>query len=123
MSGAGGAANTRAKGRSGEERAVTYLLEKGYRILARNYQTRKGEIDCIAEAPDTTLVFVEVKSSRGTGFANPLFWVTPSKQRQIAMMARWYLAEHKLHSRACRFDVVALSGPKIEHLQNAFLVS
>lgn len=52
--------NNRKKGNEYEERAVSLLQEKAYRILARNFRTSIGEIDVIAEKDDI-LVFVEVK--------------------------------------------------------------
>jgi len=48
------------KGAWGEECAAAYLRRRGYRILARNYSCRFGEIDIIA-ADRHYVVFVEVK--------------------------------------------------------------
>ena len=112
---------TREKGNRGEDQAVEHLLGQGYGIVCRNYQSRNGEIDCIARDPDGTLVFVEVKSSEGGHGAHPLFWVTPAKQRTLFKMARQYLAEHHITSTPCRFDVIAITRGKIEHIRNAFI--
>jgi len=114
--------NRRRKGASGEDAAIEYLLTKGYEVITRNYRARRGEIDCIARDPDgRTLVFVEVKAAYSGSAGHPLSWVTPSKQRTIAGMARLYLAEHGITSVPCRFDVIAVAGGKIDHLRNAFL--
>ncbi len=113
--------NTREKGYSGEESAAEYLVAQGYRIVSRNYQNRYGEIDCIAEDPSGTLVFVEVKTSRGPGFGHPFFKITRSKQNRMAQVARMYLTEHGIAGRPCRFDALALYNGKVEHLKNAFL--
>ena len=113
--------DTRTKGNAGEDRAAEYLLEKGYSIVCRNYRSRRGEIDCIARDTDGTLVFVEVKSSMGASCGNPLFWITPAKQRTLFAMARQYLSEHSITSTPCRFDVIAISRGNIEHLRNAFI--
>ena len=112
---------TREKGNRGEDQAVEYLLTQGYTIVCRKYQSRNGEIDCIARDSDGTLVFVEVKSSMSAGCGSPLFWVTPAKQRTLFKMARQYLAEHHITSTLCRFDVIAITRGKIEHLRNAFI--
>lgn len=113
--------STHEKGDRGEELAVTYLLDKGYRIICRNYRAQKsGEIDCIAYDTDGTIVFIEVKTS-GNKKGKPLFWVTPAKQRTLFKMARRYLAEHNLTSAACRFDVIGIRGDTIDHLRNAFI--
>ena len=50
--------NTTLLGRWGEEQAARYLESKGYRIVTRNFYSRWGEIDIIAETDDI-LVFVE----------------------------------------------------------------
>lgn len=113
--------NRRQKGFYGEDQAADYLVSQGYVIVNRNYQTKRGEIDCIATAPDGTLVFIEVKSARSLAYGNPLFRVTRAKQQQIAKMAQMYLKEHKFTSQKCRFDVIGIVGNKIDHLRNAFL--
>ncbi len=113
--------NTREKGNKGEERAVEHLLQNGYSIISRNYQSRNGEIDCIAQDADGTLVFVEVKSTRTTTGGHPFYWVNKGKQKKITAMARRYLAEHAITQKPCRFDVIAIVNNNVEHLKNAFL--
>ncbi len=119
--GSGTRDTTREKGDQGEDRAVEYLLGLGYHVVCRKYQSRNGEIDCIVRDPDGTLVFVEVKSSMSASCGSPLFWVTPAKQRKLFTMARQYLAEHRISSISCRFDVIAITQGKIEHLRNAII--
>ena len=52
-------------GKIGENLACEYLVNKGYKILVRNYKEKWDEIDIIARAKDRTLVFVEVKTLQG----------------------------------------------------------
>ncbi len=113
--------DTRKKGATGEDQAVDYLLSNGYTIITRNYQSRKGEIDCIAESPDGTLVFIEVKAGQGTSSGHPFYWINKSKQKKIVSMAKLYFYEHGILSKPCRFDAIAIVKGKIEHLKNAFL--
>ena len=112
--------NTRQKGDTGEDVAAEYLLSKGYSILTRNYRKSRGEIDCVAKDPDGTLVFVEVKSSRGISCGHPFTWVTKSKQHTLTKIATWYLAENHITHTPCRFDVIAVVDGKVDHLRNAF---
>ncbi|MDP8951493.1 MAG: YraN family protein, partial [Actinomycetota bacterium] len=63
----GGRLNRRRIGERGESLALGYLAKKGYAPVERNYRTRHGEIDLIVRE-EKTLVFVEVKLRRGTGF-------------------------------------------------------
>ena len=115
------APSSRAIGRTGEEMAVNYLLAAGYTIISRNFQSKKGEIDCIAKDPHGTLAFIEVKYAKTSSLGHPARWVTWGKQRRIIAMARRYLGEHGLTNQACRFDVIAIINTKIEHIKNAFL--
>ena len=57
-------------GSEGERAAAAFLEARGYRILERNYRTKLGELDLIAEDGDT-LVFVEVKVRRNDRFGGP----------------------------------------------------
>ena len=51
------------RGHRGERLAAAALMLKGYRILARRYRTKLGEIDLIARRGNLVL-FVEVKARR-----------------------------------------------------------
>ena len=53
-------------GHAGEVAALAYLKEQGFRILARDWRCRIGQIDIVAEDGET-LVLIEVKARRGTG--------------------------------------------------------
>ena len=110
-------------GRSGEALAEALLKTRGYRILARNYRTRLGEIDLIARDGDT-LVFVEVKVRRSMRFGSAKAAVTAAKRRKLSMVALQYLKIASEKAAHARFDVVAVerSGdtPRLELVQNAF---
>jgi len=112
----------RLLGQEGEERAAQFLIEKGYRILERNYRTRSGEIDLIALHKDE-VVFVEVKTRTSDSFGAPELAVNSRKQRSMIKAALGYIKYKKIHQVPCRFDVVtvgASAGRKVEHIQNAF---
>jgi putative endonuclease len=116
--------STHALGKSGEERALRYLKNKKYKILAQNFRQFRGEIDIIALDIDT-LVFVEVKTRKSTDFGLPEESVTPSKQRQIKKVAQGFLMKNNLQDAECRFDVISVNpdqdqGYRIRHIRNAF---
>ena len=71
--------HTRYKGNIAENKAVEFLEDSGYEIVDRNFYTKFGEIDIIAEKDDI-LHFVEVKS--GDSF-QPIYNVTKSKLQKI----------------------------------------
>jgi putative endonuclease len=106
-------------GRSGEDRAAKYLIEQGYVVLERNYTAPYGEIDVIA-LDNGTVVFVEVKTRTTDAYGAPELAVTPRKQERMVKAALGYLKFKKLHQMPCRFDVIAISGEKVELIRNAF---
>ena len=117
-------ATTHDIARSGEEHAVRYLQECGWRILDRNFHYGKaGEIDIVAHDGEYT-VFVEVKSRRSIRFGPPQCAVTPAKQRQLLRIARGWMYVHGRGELLCRFDVIAVEfhhgTPEFHHIRNAF---
>jgi len=111
-------------GRGGEALAEAYLKDRGYRLLARRFRLRNGELDLVME-DGPTVVFVEVRTRRGRALGDPLESVGPLKQSRIIRAARVFLGASRLHDRPCRFDVVAVVAPgtdppRIDHRIDAF---
>ena len=106
-------------GRKGELWACRYLKKEGYRILERNYTTKVGEIDIIAEEQGV-LVFVEVKTRLNDAYGLPREAVDRGKQHKIIRVAQMYLLRLP-RLPVCRFDVVEVYGKKeICLIRNAF---
>ncbi len=105
--------STRETGAKGEEFAADTLKKRGLKILCRNYYTRYGEIDIIAEDKDC-IAFVEVRCRKAGAIVDPAQSVTPSKQQKIIKSAVQYLLEHPSALQP-RFDVFEIeterSGP------------
>ena len=115
-----------ATGQAGEDLAADYFEKKGWRIVERNWRGGRGEIDIIAWATDTLLVFVEVKTRSGvnSGFGGPEESVDAQKQNLLLRGAGVYI-ESIDYDWEIRFDVVAviLRGGKvleISHIEDAF---
>jgi len=111
-------------GRACESDAARYLEADGWTILARNFRAGHGEIDLVA-CRENVVAFVEVKGRAGDGFGHPLDAVTPAKQREIARVARRWIAVHGTPRLVYRFDAMAVtrrrSGARhIEHLADAW---
>jgi putative endonuclease len=110
-------------GKAGEEAALEYLRQQGYRILERNYRCRFGEIDLIAR-DGGTLAFIEVKTRRSKRFGPAVASVTVEKQRHLIKAAQIYLTQTGQSHVLCRFDVVAIDidplKPRIELIKDAF---
>lgn len=107
----------------GEEQAAIFLQNKGWRITARNYRSRYGELDIIAEY-GKYLVFVEVKTRKNDRFAQAREYVTPKKQERMRITAEFWLQENPTELQI-RFDVIEVYGTpggraEIIHIENAF---
>ena len=94
-------------GARGEDIAVSFLREKGYRILEKNFRVKIGEIDIIAKDADT-YCFIEVKTRRTQSRGSALEAVSNFKQRRLSQIALWYLKKKNLCGARSRFDVVAI---------------
>jgi len=110
-------------GKFGEESAIDLLKTNGYRILARNYKTKLGEIDIIARDKDT-VCFVEVKTRHSDRFGLPQEAISRPKQRHIAKVALMFLKENNLLDKRARFDVISImhseDTSKLDLIKNAF---
>lgn len=110
-------------GQDSEAAAARFLTKQRYKILAKNYRTRLGEIDIIARDGDT-IAFIEVKARTSEHFGHPKWAVTPRKQRRISMAALQYLKATRQSDAKARFDVISISSgagsPVIEIIKNAF---
>jgi putative endonuclease len=112
------------KGRRGEDLAVVFLLERGYRILHRNWRLKTGEIDIIAEYSGS-LVFCEVKSRSSMCCGSGAESVDRRKQLRIIRTALLYMQYFQISGTPCRFDVVEIlmaspECPSVHHIPNAF---
>ncbi len=110
-------------GAFGERVAAAHLEAKGYRIRARNFRCREGEIDIVAEEGDC-LVFVEVRTRRGDAFGSPAESVTVAKERRLLTVARAYLQQHNDVPPNQRIDVVAIELSRgrlltVQHIEGA----
>ena len=93
-------------GDRGEDYTARYLEKQCFHIVERNWHSRYGEIDIIAENEEY-LLFVEVKTRRAGSMVPGELAVTPQKQQKLRLTAESYLLEYPT-DRQPRFDVAAL---------------
>lgn len=111
-------------GQRGERHARHYLESKGYAVLTTNYLCRWGEVDIVARQ-GRELVFVEVRTRRGTAFGTLEESVTATKSQRLMATAQDYLANNGLEQGQWRVDLVSvhLDGAGkllgVNHLENA----
>jgi putative endonuclease len=106
-------------GRQAEDWVVQHLEQSGWRILARNFRGRRGEIDVVARQAEV-IVFVEIKSSR---HRPPLEALQPRQIGRLRAAAVEFLQQQRLSQDGeMRFDVFCVWGDPVqfEHLQDAF---
>ncbi|MBI4789927.1 MAG: YraN family protein [Chloroflexi bacterium] len=95
-------------GESGERVAALFLEQRGYTILARNFRTRTGEMDLIAQDSDG-LAFIEVRTRRGDALGAPEESLTRRKRAKLLAIAQQYLERHpQFGDCAWRIDFVAI---------------
>lgn len=107
------------RGRLAEQFATLALRLKGYRILARNFRCKAGEIDIIAAQGDLVAI-IEVKRRPTVDAA--IDAVGFDSRRRIANAADFWLSRRADAARlSLRFDVMAVrpwSWPA--HIEDVF---
>ena len=110
-------------GRKGEDLAVSFLSDKGYRIRNRNWKAGRLEVDIIAETGEF-IVFVEVKTRSEDFLQSPQDSVTRDKQSSLVLAADSYIRWFDI-SKQVRFDVITViaRGQTLtieKHIEDAF---
>lgn len=120
--------NTTGIGNHGETAACKYLLDKGYKIIERNYNCKIAEIDIVAYDSNDVVCFVEVKTRKSSQFGYAFEAITNEKINQLKKGALCYIKAHRIKCEV-RFDVIEVYGnllggefvvDSINHIENAF---
>jgi len=114
--------NSGSAGKRGEDLACKFLKKDKYKILKKNFSSKQGEIDIIAEDRKGVLCFVEVKARSRQDYGLPVEAVTHSKQKKLLATSFIYLEKNRIKSKDMRFDIVSvdLRDEEIEIIKNAF---
>lgn len=118
-------------GAFGETAAEKFLIQKGYKIIAKNYRAkvdyrRYAEIDIIAQF-DGELIFVEVKTRKTDQFGAASLAVGYKKKANIIAAAECFIYENEeqYSGVSVAFDVIEIypcaDKIKINHIRNAFI--
>ncbi len=114
-------------GTEGEKRVANFLRKKGLTIINRNFQSKYGEIDIIAEN-DQYILFVEVKTRKENSLVSGIEAVDAFKQRRIIMTANDYITKTQCEKQP-RFDVAEVTvserqdktlSYKLRYIENAW---
>lgn len=102
------------KGKWGEELAASYMRDKGYQIIFRNFYSKYGELDIVAKK-NQLLVFVEVKTRTQDYFGTPAEAVDQRKRRHMSYAANFFIQRFGFQHVDMRFDVIEIH---LNHLEN-----
>jgi putative endonuclease len=110
--------------RRGERAALDHYRARGFRLVARNWRSRLGELDLVMARPGL-VVFCEVKARASSSRGSPFEAVTERKQRKVRALAEAFLAASGLRDEACRFDVASVTvdgrgRPRVHIFEDAF---
>lgn len=110
-------------GQWGESKAAEFYRSQGAKILGRNVKLGRGELDLVV-VQQNRLIFVEVKTRKGSHFGEGWEAVTTSKQKQISRLAVQFLKLYPHPHHQIQFDVVSVQKSDTEfdlkHFPNAF---
>ena len=109
-------------GHGAEWIAALYLTLKGYRILARRFLARSGEIDLVA-LRGSVIAFVEVKARRD--FVTGIEAINSDKQRKLSFAVDEWLGRNSWASHhVLRGDAIIISPWRWpRHIEDAFALS
>lgn len=107
-------------GRHGEDRAALWYEARGFRVVARNWRVRDGEIDLIL-ALDGLVVFCEVKRRTSDRYGRGAEAVGWRKQQRIRAVALHWLSQLDRRVPEIRFDVAEVDAAgAVEVIEAAF---
>lgn len=93
-------------GAVGEDIAMNFLKNKGFKIIARNFSTRYGEIDLIAQK-ENKLHFIEVKTRTSDNKGKPYEAINKRKVFHLKSAIQIYLLKNK--NKDCKLSLDAIS--------------
>ena len=96
------------RGKFGEDYTADYLLNKGMKIISRNFRRKGGELDIVA-LDGRMLVVVEVKARKSGSLTDGLDAMTVTKRRNIIRTAQRFIDETDVDFAEMRFDVAELT--------------
>ena len=112
-------------GKWGEDLAATFLEEKGYQIIERDWKSGHHDLDIVA-TEGSTLVIIEVKTRRNRLFGDPEEAIDYKKRKSLQSAINHYVKTHHFGS-SVRFDIISIVGtigskPEIDHIIDVALI-
>ena len=117
-----GRRSTKVRGDAAEDEALAWLQARGLRLLVRNYRMPgrgAAELDLVMQAPDGTVVFVEVRQRSSASHGGAGASIGAAKRARIVRAAQHYLMRWR-QLPPVRFDAVLIEAAGPVWLQAAF---
>ena len=117
--------NRQDLGKKGEDVALEYLLQRGMKLLERNWRSGHKELDLVMEE-EGFIRIVEVRSRNYPAQIEPLESVDMVKRKKIIQAAKGFVAANRsrIKGKEFVFDVVSIlfNGElfKVEYIREAF---
>ena len=110
-------------GADAEQLGQKFLESKGLAFVAKNFRTRRGEIDLIM-LDNKVLVFVEVRFRSSVNYGSAEESITAQKCQRLTAAAQAYMQREGLTDKvSARFDAIAISpGNKNQATTGAFCI-
>ena len=96
-----------AVGLAGERATETRYVAHGYRVIARNWSCRVGELDLVLSRGQLVVV-CEVKTRRGSRYGGGFEAVDVRKRHKLRALAEIFLLQTRTFPSAIRFDVASV---------------
>ncbi|WP_298297422.1 YraN family protein [Hydrotalea sp.] len=97
----------KATGNFGEDVAVRYVLDKGFKLLHKNWRYKYWEVDIIA-LQNNIVHFIEVKTRQQSPFGFPEDAVHQSKMDALKKAASAFIELHPGYE-TLQFDIIAIT--------------
>ena len=115
-------ANSKEKGKKGEDIALDFLLKRGYILLERNWNFRRCEVDLIMMF-EGKIVLVEVKYRKHKGTIELYQVFRPKQMKNLLKAANFYLSNNKLENEV-QIDLLFIQDDqnksyRFTHIPNA----
>lgn len=117
--------NRQDLGKKGEDVALEYLLQRGMKLLERNWRSGHKELDLVVEE-EGFIRIVEVRSRTFPAQIDPFESVNVVKRKKIIQAAKGFVAENRdrIKGKEVVFDVVSIlfngEAFKIDYIREAF---
>ncbi len=109
-------------GQRGEKIALDYLLDNKFVIITRNFRSKFGEIDIVAQK-ENKIYFVEVKTRANLKKGKPYEAIDNRKKYQMQKVATYFLLENNYKKYKFTLSVISILFKDLDHFNLQFFES